>query len=51
MFWAWVDLDAKRLEPYFQMSKDGGVTAADSLFLHDPFDFVAWGPLRAFQRR
>jgi len=51
MFWAWVDLDAKRLEPYFQMSKDGGVTAEDSLFLDYPFDFVAWGPPRAFQRR
>lgn len=51
MFWAWVDLDAKRLEPYFQMSKDGGVNAENSLFLHYPFDFVAWGPLRAFRRR
>lgn len=47
----WVDLDAKRLEPYFQMSKNGGVTAEDSLFLHYPFDFVASDPLRAFQRR
>lgn len=51
VFWAWVDLDAKRLEPYFQMSKDGDVTAEHSLFLHYPFDFIAWVPLRAFKRR
>ena len=51
MFWSWIDLDVKRLEPYFQMSKDKGVTVDDSLYLHYPFDFVALGPLRAFRRR
>ena len=51
MFWSWVDLDVKRLEPYFQMSKVNGVTAGNALFLHYPFDFVAWGPFRAFRRR
>lgn len=24
ILWSWVDLDAERLEPYFQMSKPGG---------------------------
>ena len=51
MLWSWVDLDAKRLEPYFQMSKEGGVPARDSLFLHYPFDFVAFAPYRAIRRK
>ena len=51
ILWSWVDLDAKRLEPYFQMSKPGGATAADSILLHYPFDFVAVVPVKAFKRR
>ena len=49
--WSWVDLDTKLLEPYFQMSKPGGATAADSILLHYPFDFVAVVPVKAFRRR
>lgn len=48
--WSWVDLDVKRLEPYFQMSKEGGATSGDSLFLHYPFEFIAFAPLRALKR-
>ena len=51
MLWSWVDLDTKRLEPYFQMSKKEGALAQDSLFLHYPFDFVAFVPYNAFRRR
>ena len=51
MLWSWVDLDVKRLEPYFQMSRDKGVTAENSIYLHYPFEFVGWSPLRAFRRR
>lgn len=51
MLWAWIDLDAKRLEPYFQMSKPGGAKGRDSLFLHYPFDFVAFAPIKAVKRR
>ncbi|KAL8917668.1 MAG: hypothetical protein Q9172_005731 [Xanthocarpia lactea] len=51
MFWSWVDLDTKRLEPYFQLSKPHGASAADSIHLHYPFDFVAIAPIRAFKRR
>ncbi len=50
-FWSWVDLDTKRLEPYFQLSKPHGASAADSIYLHYPFDFVAIAPIRAFKRR
>ena len=51
ILWSWIDLDTKRLEPYFQMSKEGGVLAKDSLFLHYPVDFVAFVPYRAFRRK
>lgn len=50
MIWSWVDLDAKRLEPYFQMSKLEGASARDSVLLHYPFEFVAFAPIRALRR-
>ncbi len=49
--WSWVDLDVKRLEPYFQMSKEEGAPPRDSMHLHYPFEFVAFAPLRALRRR
>ncbi len=51
MLWGWIDLDVKRLEPYFQLSTDEGVSAANSVLLHYPFDFVAFVPVKAFKRR
>ncbi|KAL8949296.1 MAG: hypothetical protein Q9222_004582 [Ikaeria aurantiellina] len=51
ILWSWVDLDVKRLEPYFQLSKPDGATAADSLLLHYPFDFVAYAPFKALRKR
>lgn len=51
MLWSWIDLDAKRLEPYYQLSKPGGACAEDSLLLHYPFDFVASVPLKSLRRR
>ncbi|KAI9830034.1 MAG: hypothetical protein M1819_005864 [Sarea resinae] len=51
MIWTWIDLDVKRLEPYFQLSQPGGAPAMDSVLLHYPFDFVAFVPIRAARRR
>jgi len=48
---SWVDLDAKRLEPWFQLSKDAGAKASDSLLLQYPFDFLPIIPILAFRRR
>jgi hypothetical protein len=48
--WAAVDLDVKRLEPYFQLSKPEGATASNSIFLHYPFDFIAFVPVNAARR-
>ena len=49
--WAWVDLDAKRLEPYFQLSRPGGATAEKSILLDYSTDFIAMVPIRAFRKR
>ena len=49
--WAAVDLDVKRLEPYFQLSEPGGASASDSILLHYPFDFLALVPITAARRR
>ena len=51
LIWSWVDLDVKRMQPWFELSKEGGATAEGSLFLDYPFDFVAVAPLKAFKRR
>jgi len=48
--WAAVDLDIKRLEPYFQLSKPEGATASNSIFLHYPFDFIAFVPINAARK-
>ena len=48
--WATVDLDAKRLEPYFQLSKPEGATASNSIFLQYPFDLIALSPIRAARK-
>lgn len=49
--WTWIDLDAKRLEPYYQLSKDSGASGKDSLLLQYPFEFVATVPLKAIKNK
>ena len=49
--WAAVDLDVKRLEPYFQLSKPGGASAGDSIHLHYPFDFLGSATVTASKRK
>lgn len=51
MVWALVDLDVKRLEPFFQLASAKGATAANSILLCYPFDFLAFSPITAFSRR
>lgn len=48
--WSWMDLDIRRLVPYFPMSKPGDAEVKDSLLLSYPSDFVA-APVRAFRKR
>ena len=49
--WNWVDLDVKRIQPWLELSKEGGVSVQDSLNLDYPYDFVAWVPFKAAKRR
>ncbi|KAI5842035.1 hypothetical protein BZA05DRAFT_208676 [Tricharina praecox] len=51
LIWAAIDHDVKRFEPYFQMSKPGGVTAEHSLLLEYPYTFAAIAPFIAFKKR
>lgn len=51
LIWSWIDLDVKRLQPWFELSKPEGATAANSLFLDYQYDFVAWVPFKAAKRR
>jgi hypothetical protein len=51
IFWAWIDLETKRLEPYYQLSKKDGALGKDSLLLQYPFDFVPLVPISAAKAR
>ncbi|KAF1994853.1 hypothetical protein P154DRAFT_548815 [Amniculicola lignicola CBS 123094] len=51
IFWTWIDLETKRLEPYYQLSKDGGALGKDSLLLQYPFDFIPFVPIKAIKDR
>lgn len=51
MTWSWIDLDARRLEPYYQLSKRQGASPSESLDLQYPFDYLACVPFKAFRKR
>lgn len=51
IFWSWIDLQVKRLEPYYQLSKTEGAWGKDSLLLSYPFDFLPFVPFGAFKNR
>lgn len=49
--WTWIDVDVKRLQPFWQLSRVGGARGKDSILLHYPFDFVATVPFKAIRQR
>ena len=51
MIWSWIDLDVKRLESFFQLSKPDGALGSDSVLLSYPVDFLAFVPITAARRR
>lgn len=51
IIWTWVDLDVKRLEPFFQLSRPGGVQGSESILLSYPLEFLAMLPFTAFKRK
>ena len=51
IFWAWIDLEVKRLEPYYRLSEREGALGKDSLLLSYPFGFMPLVPVKAFRQR
>ncbi|KAH7078120.1 hypothetical protein BKA63DRAFT_552243 [Paraphoma chrysanthemicola] len=51
IYWAWIDLEIKRMEPYHQLSKEDGALGKDSLLLEYPYKFVPLVPIKAFRNR
>lgn len=51
MVLAILDLDVKRLEPYFQLSNPEGASGKDSIMLNYPFEFLGYVPIVSFRRR
>ncbi|CEF88241.1 hypothetical protein SNK05_012198 [Fusarium graminearum] len=51
MIWSWIDLDVKRMQPWFEMSKNDGATAENSVFLDYQYDFVAMVPFKSAKRK
>lgn len=51
IYWSWIDLQTKRMEPYYQLSKENGALGKDSLLLHYPFSFIPLVPVKAFRDR
>ncbi|KAH6639043.1 hypothetical protein C7974DRAFT_125364 [Boeremia exigua] len=51
IYWAWIDLETKRMEPYYQLSKKDGALGKDSLLLAYPFDFIPLVPIKAAKNR
>lgn len=49
--WSWVDLDAKRLEPWFQLARKNGSLGSDSLLLRYPLQFLPVVPVQAARKR
>ncbi|KAF4966301.1 hypothetical protein FSARC_6034 [Fusarium sarcochroum] len=51
MIWSWIDLDVKRMQPWFELSKHDGATAENSLFLDYQYEFVALVPFKAAKQK
>lgn len=49
--WNWIDLDIKRLEPWYQLSKESGAPAHESILLQYPVEFLASVPISSMKRR
>lgn len=50
LLWSWIDLDARRFEPFFQLCHGSAAAVEDALLLEYPFQFLLWIPFRAAKR-
>lgn len=51
LLWSLAQHDYKRLEPFFQLSTAGGVSAENSLLLDYPYKYMVAIPFVAMKRR
>ncbi|RAQ98986.1 hypothetical protein DDE82_008717 [Stemphylium lycopersici] len=51
IYWAWIDLETKRMEPYYQLSKENGALGKHSILLQYPFDFLPLVPFKAAREK
>lgn len=51
LIWHWIDIDARRVEPYRQLSKPGGASGSNSLLLHYSTTLLAFVPWKALKRK
>lgn len=52
IWWSWVDLDVKRLQPWFELIDNRRKSDCSSLLLLEyPVQFLAWVPITAAKRR
>jgi hypothetical protein len=49
--WSWIDLDVKRLEPWYRLSSEAGAIGADSVLLDYPTEFLPFVPLKSLKRK
>lgn len=51
LLWTWIDLDVRRMQPWFELSRPHGANAEQSLLLNYPFEFLAFIPFKAWKQR
>jgi hypothetical protein len=49
IYWTWIDVQTKHIEPYYQLSKQNGALGKDSLLLEYPYEFALLVPIKAFK--
>ncbi|KAK7749491.1 hypothetical protein SLS53_000066 [Cytospora paraplurivora] len=51
LIWTWIDLDVRRMQPWFELSRSNGAKGDQSLLLDYPFEFLALVPVTAWKHR
>ncbi|KUI52674.1 Protein AIG2 [Cytospora mali] len=51
LLWTWIDLDVRRMQPWFELSRSHGAKGDQSLLLNYPFEFLAFVPITAWKQR
>jgi hypothetical protein len=49
--WNWIDLDVKRLEPWYRLSQESGASGRDSVLLGYPAEFLPLVPFKSLKRK